>query len=162
MNSDAPSVSLQENHLLPRPGSFWFAAWPSTRLSELTFCYFDWKGKFHTLCSTCFCWGKLDYRSLRDCRMWMPMRLTRPSSKVGSCLLDRLQFFDFVTKGESSLEKSFSQRVMEQGVMIHFTDTNSPWQNSRTEKAGGIYKQKLHMVLDEVSAMDSTGLGTCA
>ena len=38
---------------------------------------------------------------------------------------------------------------------------NSPWQNSRTEKAGGTFKEKLKMVLDEVSAMTRQDLDLC-
>ena len=66
-----------------------------------------------------------------------------------------------VDQGREFFGEEFSQRVMEMGILVHFTDTNSPWQNSRTEKAGGTFKEKLKMVLDEVSAMTLQDLDLC-
>ena len=45
--------------------------------------------------------------------------------------------------------------------MIHFTDTNSPWQNTLTERAGGLFKQKLHLVLEETFATNLHEFDLC-
>ena len=36
---------------------------------------------------------------------------------------------------------------MEQGVLIHFTDRRSPWQNGMMERAGWLWKEKLEQVI---------------
>ena len=66
-----------------------------------------------------------------------------------------------VDQGREFFGEEFSQRIMEQGLLIHFTDTNSPWQNSRTEKSGGIFKEKLALVLEETSAATIADLDIC-
>ncbi|CAL1150714.1 unnamed protein product, partial [Cladocopium goreaui] len=38
------------------------------------------------------------------------------------------------------------------GVGLHYTDAQSPWQNSRTEKAGGILKEKILATIHATSA----------
>ncbi len=35
------------------------------------------------------------------------------------------------------------------GVMVHATDSQSPWQNGRTERAGGLLKQQVQDVLHQ-------------
>lgn len=36
--------------------------------------------------------------------------------------------------------------------MIHFIDARSPWQNGRTERAGGVFKDKLELTIKETCA----------
>ena len=38
------------------------------------------------------------------------------------------------------------------GIALNFTDPESPWQNSRTERAGGIFKENLKAVIHHMSA----------
>ena len=38
--------------------------------------------------------------------------------------------------------------------MIHFCDARSPWQNARTEHAGGLYKEKLERLLQDAGVTD--------
>ena len=52
----------------------------------------------------------------------------------------------------------FVQTVSDAGTLIHYTDVKSPWQNSRTERAGGIFKQKLQTTIDEAGIVDETEL----
>ena len=46
----------------------------------------------------------------------------------------------------------FAEKINQLGVPQHFIDARSPWQNGRTEKAGGIFKTRLETVLHEISA----------
>ena len=46
----------------------------------------------------------------------------------------------------------FKQTVGGLGVGLHYTDPQSPWQNSRTEKAGGLLKEKLRCTIHETTA----------
>ena len=57
-----------------------------------------------------------------------------------------------VDRGREFFSQKFVEAVASLGVGIHFTDPGSPWQNSRTEKAGGLVKEKLAATLLETSA----------
>ena len=46
----------------------------------------------------------------------------------------------------------FQELVGGQGTALHYTDPESPWQNSRTERAGGILKEKIQATLEETCA----------
>ena len=46
----------------------------------------------------------------------------------------------------------FQQMVGGLGVGLHYIDTQSPWQNARTEKAGGLLKEKLAATVKETTA----------
>ena len=44
------------------------------------------------------------------------------------------------------------------GLMIHVIDARAPWQNGRTEKAGGLFKEKLSLALQEIQATSKSEL----
>ena len=46
----------------------------------------------------------------------------------------------------------FQELVGGQGTALHYTDPESPWQNSRTERGGGILKEKIQATLEETCA----------
>ena len=46
----------------------------------------------------------------------------------------------------------FAEKVNQLGIPHHHIDARSPWQNGRTEKAGGVFKSRLETVLHEISA----------
>ncbi|CAE7779821.1 unnamed protein product, partial [Symbiodinium necroappetens] len=50
--------------------------------------------------------------------------------------------------------KFFVETLSDAGVIVHFIDVRSPWQNGRTEKAGGLFKDKLATVIDEAGVVD--------
>ena len=134
---------------LPRPGHL-VRCMAFNEVVGVDVCYFDWKGNSYPLLNM-LCWGtglqiieRLQNVDAHETHQAILKSWFMPFEPPAILICDQ---------GREFFGEEFSQRVMEQGVMVHFTDTNSPWQNSRTEKAGGIYKQKLHMVLDEVSAM---------
>ena len=56
-------------------------------------------------------------------------------------------------QGPEFTGREFCDLMGDQGVVIHFTDVNSPWQNSRTEKAGGVFKSRLAKVCQEASVI---------
>ena len=55
-------------------------------------------------------------------------------------------------RGREFFGQKFHESVGSLGTGIHFTDPESPWQNSRTEKAGGVLKEKLMATISEVAA----------
>ena len=142
---------------LPRPGHL-VRCLSFNEVVGIDVCFFEWKGRQHPLLNI-LCWGSglqlierlpnVDASATHHAflRTWM-MPFGPPSVLI-------------CDQGREFYGEDFSQRLMEQGVMVHFTDSHSPWQNSRTEKAGGIYKQKLAMVLDEVSAMTEHDFELC-
>ncbi len=107
--------------------------------------YFDWKDQKYPMLNT-ICWGS---------GLQIVERLEAVTSEETHQAILRSWLVPFgppsliiVDQGREFFGREFSGRLMELGVMIHFTDTNSPWQNTRTERAGGVFKQKLHLVLD--------------
>ena len=98
-------------------------------------CYFDWKGNSYPLLNM-LCWGtglqiieRLQNVDTHETHQAILKSWFMPFGPPAILICDQ---------GREFFGEEFSQRVMEQGVMVHFTDTNSPWQNSRTEKAGGL------------------------
>ena len=55
-----------------------------------------------------------------------------------------------VDQGKEFTSTVFCNVVSDAGAIVHFTDVRSPWQNSRTEKAGGLFKERLAKICDEV------------
>ena len=61
-------------------------------------------------------------------------------------------------QGTEFTGKEFSMLVSDYAVVLHYTDTASPWQNSRTERAGGIFKSRLAKVCLETSVISEEDL----
>ena len=57
-------------------------------------------------------------------------------------------------QGREFTGQPFVDRLSEAGCIVHFIDARAPWQNSRTEKAGGVFKEKLAKVVDEATVID--------
>ncbi|CAL1162763.1 unnamed protein product [Cladocopium goreaui] len=55
-------------------------------------------------------------------------------------------------RGPEFTGRRFQEMVSGLGTAIHFTSSQSPWQNSRTEKAGGMFKEKFKAVMAAASA----------
>ena len=52
-----------------------------------------------------------------------------------------------VDQGPEFAGEEFADYFREQGVLVHFTDGQSPWQNGPTERAGGAFKEMLEKVI---------------
>ena len=63
-------------------------------------------------------------------------------------------------QGPEFTGQEFCQLMADHAVVLHFTDTHSPWQNSRTEKAGGVFKSRLAKVCQETTAITEKDLQT--
>ena len=50
-------------------------------------------------------------------------------------------------QGTEFTEAVFGNYVGEGGTLLHFIDSQSPWQNGRTERAGGSFKEDLRDVI---------------
>ena len=55
-------------------------------------------------------------------------------------------------RGKEFFNEKFHAMLGGQGCGLHYIDAESPWQNSRTERAGGILKEKILATAHEVSA----------
>ena len=55
-------------------------------------------------------------------------------------------------QGPEFTGKEFIQYLGEAGCLQHFTDSQSPWQQGRTERAGGAVKDMLKDVIAEESS----------
>ena len=49
-------------------------------------------------------------------------------------------------QGKEFLGEDFSDFCGQNGSLVHVVDAKSPWQNGRTERAGGAFKEKLATV----------------
>ncbi len=56
-------------------------------------------------------------------------------------------------QGREFTGAAFVDYLSQYGVPVHFIDVRAPWQNSRTEKAGDIYKNRLETVIHETTAV---------
>ena len=54
-------------------------------------------------------------------------------------------------QGTEFTGKDFVDIMADNGTIVHYTDTASPWQNSRTEKAGGIFKSRLAKICQDAA-----------
>ena len=50
-------------------------------------------------------------------------------------------------QGKEFLGEDFSDFCGNNGSLVHVVDAKSPWQNGRTERAGGAFKEKLATVI---------------
>ena len=55
-------------------------------------------------------------------------------------------------QGREFIGHQFTDYVGHMGVPVHFINARSPWENGRTERAGGIFKSRLEGALHEVGA----------
>ena len=56
-----------------------------------------------------------------------------------------------VDQGGEFTGRWFVDIISDAGILLHYADVNSPWQNSRTERAGGVFKDKLETVCQEAA-----------
>ena len=55
----------------------------------------------------------------------------------------------------------FADRLSQIGIPVHYINTRSPWENGRTEKAGGVFKSRLETVVHETSATTDDEIRLC-
>ena len=69
-------------------------------------------------------------------------------------------------QGKEFVSEEFGGRLGEHGISVHYTDVRSPWQNARTERAGGSFKTRLETIIHETTATEEEFLlvlaETCA
>ena len=53
-------------------------------------------------------------------------------------------------QGPEFIGREFANYVSENGCLHHFIDSQSPWQNGRTERAGGALKEQIYDALREL------------
>ena len=53
--------------------------------------------------------------------------------------------------GSEFVGKDFVDMLRQHGVHVHFIDRRSPWQNSMTERAGGLWKEHLTRALADAA-----------
>eukprot|EP00435_Cladocopium_sp_Y103_P023371 s61_g5.t1 len=55
-------------------------------------------------------------------------------------------------QGREFVGQQFSDQLGQLGVPIHYINARAPWENGRTERAGGILKSRLETTLHEIGA----------
>eukprot|EP00435_Cladocopium_sp_Y103_P008346 s2034_g2.t1 len=55
-------------------------------------------------------------------------------------------------QGREFIGHQFTDYLGQMGVPVHFINARSPWENGRTERAGGIFKTRLESTLHEIGA----------
>ncbi|CAJ1416610.1 unnamed protein product [Effrenium voratum] len=66
-----------------------------------------------------------------------------------------------IDQGTEYTGQEFQGRLHDMGVMVHAIDARSPWQNGKTERAGGIFKEKLSLLLEEIVATTEAEFSQC-
>ena len=64
-------------------------------------------------------------------------------------------------QGREFIGHQFTDYLGHLGVPVHFINARSPWENGRTERAGGIFKSRLEATLHEVGATTEDELRLC-
>ena len=58
-------------------------------------------------------------------------------------------------QGREFVGREFADRLGHLGVPVHYISARAPWENGRTERAGGIYKSRLETAIHEVGGVTS-------
>ena len=99
----------------------------------------------------CVCWGT-------HYQMAMILPNKEASNVAKAFMAGWMKYFGppemvVMDQGSEFVSKDFADVIGEWGVVMHMTDVRSPWQNSRTERAGATLKAVLHKLCDEQSAL---------
>ena len=99
----------------------------------------------------CVCWGT-------HYQMAMLLPNQEESNVAKAFMAGWMKYFGppemvVMDQGSEFVSKDFADVIGEWGVVMHMTDVRSPWQNSRTERAGATLKAVLHKLCDEQSAI---------
>ena len=98
----------------------------------------------------CLCWGT-NYQQVAPCA-------NKTSQEVMNVFWNEwIKHFGppqllVMDRGKEFYSNLFQESIGGLGTALHFTDPESPWQNSRTERAGGVFKEKLKATLQATSA----------
>lgn len=111
-------------------------------------CYFTYAEETITLLN-CLCWGT-NFQQVAMCadKTGAEVRETFWNEWIKHYGPPQLIIVD---RGREFFNEDFQQNIGGLGVGIHYTDPESPWQNGRTEKAGGVFKEKLKAVVDQLA-----------
>ena len=105
----------------------------------------------------CLCWGTGYQQAI--------IVETKESNNVAKAVLGGWhKFFGppamvVVDQGKEFASRTFSEAIGEWGTVVHFIDVRSPWQNSRTERAGASLKSVINKILDERTACSPEEFG---
>ena len=99
----------------------------------------------------CVCWGT-------HYQMAMLLPNKEASNVAKAFMAGWMKYFGppemvVMDQGSEFVSKDFADAIGEWGVVMRMTDVRSPWQNSRTERAGATLKAVLHKLCDEQSAI---------
>eukprot|EP00435_Cladocopium_sp_Y103_P022132 s1863_g5.t1 len=112
-------------------------------------CFLEMKGKTIPLLNM-LCWGT-NFQQACICR-------DKSADEVLDCFMGEwIKHYGppvllVLDRGKEFDNDKFKEQIGGLGVGLHFTDPQSPWQNSRTEKAGGILKDKIIATMHATTA----------
>ena len=100
----------------------------------------------------CLCWGtSLQWVETLDNKTASEVTRAFMSSWVARYGAPRLVVAD---RGSEFTGSPFPEVLGENGILLHLISVRAPWENARTERAGGWFKSKLETVIDETSALN--------
>ena len=112
-------------------------------------CFLDFKGQQFILLNM-LCWGT-NFQQAAICKDKSAEEILETLMKVW------IQHYGppvllVMDRGKEFYNDKLQQSVGGLGVGLHYIDAQSPWQNSRTERAGGILKEKISATAQATSA----------
>jgi len=142
-----PTCESQPRPTSARPGHL-SRALEFNMVVGVDLCFFRFNDETITLLN-CLCWGS-NFQIVAICpgRTAEDVSVTFWNEWIKHYGAPQLIIAD---RGSEFLSETFQEAIGGFGIAIHYTDPESPWQNGRTEKAGGIFKDKLKAVTDQMS-----------
>ena len=142
-----PICKAREKPTPARPGHLSRAMEFNTVIG-IDLCYFKFGDETITLLN-CLCWGT-NFQQVGICkdRTAVEVRQTFWNEWIKHYGPPQLIVID---RGREFFNEEFQTHIGGLGVGLHYTDPESPWQNGRTEKAGGIFKEKLKAVTEQLT-----------
>ena len=146
---ECPVCAAKRKPNLPRPGHL-VRSLQFNDIVGIDTLFFDWKDQTFPMINM-VCWGSglqivepINEKTAKEAKDAFLRAWCTPFGVPSVVIADQ---------GSEFTGKDFMHVVSDLGIMIHLIDSRSPWQNAKTEKAGGLFKSKLQFLLDECSAV---------
>ncbi len=142
-----PICKARERPTPARPGHL-SRAMEFNAVVGIDLCYFKFGDDTITLLN-CLCWGT-NFQQVAICQ-------DRTAAEVRQVFWNEwIKHYGppqliVADRGREFYNEDFQNNIGGLGIGIHYTDPESPWQNGRTEKAGGIFKEKLKAVTEQLT-----------
>lgn len=146
---ECPVCASKRKPNLPRPGHL-VRSLQFNDIVGIDTLFFDWKDQTIPMINI-VCWGSglqivepINEKTAKEAKDAFLRAWCTPFGVPSVVIADQ---------GTEFTGTDFMHIVSDLGIMVHLIDSRSPWQNAKTEKAGGLFKSKLQFLLDECSVV---------